>query len=791
MDNPQTGFAVVDETKALAEPLTKFAGKSVAIEVRVGTETHNLGSDARNAVKVVINSGTLDKVRQEDHKKVVLRGLAYHQLLGGLYPAEDQQRTATKDGFGALFVVVNDEQNERKAMAKDPTLGAAFQTVCAYVFSKKNRSRGDVLAVGATVTKGDKDAETYTQRVNEFAFHFRRHLPADDKTDATVKEALGLIPEGLKDLSKAELLTLSRQIHDRLVRGVTLVKPVFFDPIGKVQEKEPTAKTDGEVQPEDLFNPDEAELATLSPANRRWWQLVLKSKWSFVALGTFTVAWMLLGLSFGLGFWRVIAYGAIGIAAVAGLLTVVLSAFSFSGRDGDSEPDDDCNEPKAKGKFWSNLWKGICNFFPFDIKFKGFGEWGASIARCWCGFWRGVWGLVCWCAGGLLSAGCSIGEELEKCWRTPLARHLRNSVANFCSNSRNWVVRTAIIVWRSPTMRIAIVALPIAGMFLLAMAVMVGGAELVLWKLILVIVGWLTMVGLAYVFRKKLISFLVADIHNDEKVEHDVECSLPKDTKTRTFSPIRSFVPVDADPKFIETHRDEIEKAAARLAQSIQRVGVGTKENDYQLVGVDLIEDLELALLGETALCVDEEAQPKLALNGQFMVDCSQSTNDPTAKLKRGEKHVRAKKFALMAERAFGGKRGVSSRSWGFNDTVIYDCGANGQGRSSGLKVHGGNNDAAALQHASQIAGGTNAAVKVLVLISDDQPADCSWGALNDLGLRLVGQGFIVVQVLTDKTDKPALPWNTINLHDNTLEEAAAEFGIILERCLAPTGSQS
>ncbi len=783
MDDPKVGFNVVDETKALADPLTKFAGKSVAIELRVGKETHNLGSDARNAVKVVINAGTLDRVRQEDHKKVILRGLAFHQALDGLYPAEEQKRAAIKDGFGAVFAVVNDEQNERKAMGRDPTLGAAFQTVCAYVFSSKNRRRGDVVAVGAAITKSDKDAETYTQRLNEFAFHFRRHLPADDKTDATVKEALGLIPEGLKDLSKAELLTLSHQIHDRLVRGVTLVKPVFFDPIGRVPDKEPTAKDDGEVTPEDLFDPDEAELATLTPTSKRWWQLVLKSKWSYVALGTFTVAWMLVGLSFGLGVWRLLAYLGIGITGIVGILWLILSAFSFDIRD--NEPEDKPSTPREKGNFWSNLWKRCCNFFPFEIKFRGFGEWGAGIARCWKSFWRGVWGLLCWVWGGIASGWCTILEELEKCWRTPLARHLRNSVANFFSGGRNWIVRTAFIIWRSPTIRIAIVALPVAIMFLLAMAVIMGGAELVLWKLILVIVGWLTMVALAYVFRKKLINFLVADLHNDEKVEHDVECVLPKDTKTKTFSPIKSVRPVDADPKFLEKHRKEIDVAAARLEASLQRVGFGTKENDYQFVGVDLIEDLELALLGETALCVDEETENRRSINAQLLVDCSQSVYDATAKLKRGEKHVRAKKFALVVERAFFGKRAASSRSWGFTDTVIYDCGANGQARASGLKISGGNNDAAALQHASAVAGGSNATVKVLVLISDDQPADCSWGALNDLGLKLMGQGFIVVQVLVDKTDKPALPWHVIDLHDHTLEEAAVAFGHKLEAFLA------
>ncbi len=768
--------AVLEEqTGKLAEELSAYANRPVVIELRNGKESKNIGSSGRNSTKVTLTAATLDRVRQDDHKLVIWRGLAYHQLLNALTPNDSQRRTAAKEGFGPLYTVLSDEQNERLATAKDPTLGAAFQSVCSYVYTGKNRKRNDALVLSGEEQKTSGEDQTYTSRVNEFAFHLRRHLATEEGvTDATVIEASNLIPSGLKDLTKDELLVLARQIHERLVRGVTVARPLFFDPIA-------TLNDDNDKIDVELANTDEEdadELAKLTPIDKRWWQIVLKSRWSYATLGAFVVGWLILALSVGIDFWRAVVICSLAGAA---LCAVVFGIFALARkRDNDEgEPI----PPRVRGTFWKRFWSAVGKLWPFE--FRGFGKFGEQLGACWKSFWSSVADAWRGFKRFVVNASSAIGESLEKCWRTPLARHLRTSFKDGVVSARNWVVRTSSLAWRSPTVRLAIVAVPIAVLLAILFAIVSVGAELMLWQLVLLVVAWFAIVGLGFVFREKLKNFLIADLFNDEEVEHDVECTLTRDKKTRTFGRITATAQVDADPVFLSRNTQEIEDAARRLQSSLDRIGFVTRELENREEGHDLIEDIETVFLGQTEVCVDDEQVNRLALNAQILVDCSQSQADATRLLKRGEKLSRSKKFALALERAIVGKRRATCNLWGFNDTTIFDCGRAGQARVSGLKAAGGNNDAAALLHASQMASGGADTVKLIVLISDDQQADCSWGALNELGFKLIQQGFIVVQVVVDSTDDPALPWHVIDLHTQSVEEAAADLGHVLEARLA------
>lgn len=765
--------AVADDTTKLAEELTTYGGRPVTIELRNDKETQNVGSTGRNATKISLNVGLLDRVRQDDHKRVIWRGLAYHQLLNALSPSDAQHRTALKEGFGPLFTLLSDEQNERQATAKDVTLGAAFQTVCSYVYTSKNRKRGDALALGGEVQKTPTGNEVYNARLNEFAFHLRRRLAVEaGVTDPTVIEASELIPTGLKDLSKDEVLVLARQIHERLARGVTLSKANLFEPIAALTEPEGDG---GELPVEDPGEEEADELEGLSPIDSRWWQIVFKSKWSYITLGAFVVGWLIIALSVGIDFWRaVIIFGVAGTVLVGGLLGVVALLRKRGERDEDTQP-------RPKSEFWKRFWAGLRSLWPFSGEF----EFGNKLARAWNGFWGAVgrgWKSF---KRGAKNLGAALGERLEKCWRTPLARHLRTSVRNLCVNGWNWTVRTSYLAWRNPTVRLAIIALPIAILLAIVFAIVSVGAELVLWQLILLVAAWFAVVALGWFFREKIKNFLIADLYSDEEVDHDVEATLPKDKKTLTFGRITATQPVDADPNFLSRSSDEVEDAARRLQSSLERVGIVNRERDNQEEGFDLIEDIEQVFLGQTELCVDEDQVNRLALNVQVVVDCSQSQADPTKRLKRGEKLARSKKFALAIERALVGKRRASCNLWGYNDTTIFDCGRAGQGRVSGLKASGGNNDAAALQYVSTMAQGGADTVKLLVLISDDQPADCSWGALNELGRKLLAQGFVIVLVVVDNVDDPSLPWNVVDLHTKSLDEAATSLGHVIEARLA------
>src|SRR5207253_2411790 len=83
------------------------------------------------------------------------------------------------------------------------------------------------------------------------------------------------------------------------------------------------------------------------------------------------------------------------------------------------------------------------------------------------------------------------------------------------------------------------------------------------------------------------------------------------------------------------------------------------------------------------------------------------------------------------------GMRGIDVRVFGFTDTVIYDAGDAQRCAAHSLEANGGNNDAAALWHAAQAARASRRSAKLLVMISDGAPTECTAAALKALVVRL------------------------------------------------------
>ena len=123
------------------------------------------------------------------------------------------------------------------------------------------------------------------------------------------------------------------------------------------------------------------------------------------------------------------------------------------------------------------------------------------------------------------------------------------------------------------------------------------------------------------------------------------------------------------------------------------------------------------------------------------------------------------------------GLPGVDARFWGFTDTSIYDCGTAGEGRISGLVCAGGNNDSAMLWHMGQSAARSDKTVKLLFMLSDGQPSDCSWGSLNNLVIKFEGEGMIPWQFALDKIDDPAFQRYFTDLCGQPMAEAIMTMG--------------
>jgi hypothetical protein len=243
------------------------------------------------------------------------------------------------------------------------------------------------------------------------------------------------------------------------------------------------------------------------------------------------------------------------------------------------------------------------------------------------------------------------------------------------------------------------------------------------------------------------------------------------------------FVQID-DVKEIEPNQsmlDELQPKIHALAQQLRpylkRCGRQSIDREDQPDGYDLTDEAELALVGETSIFVDDDTEPKSSLHLEVALDCSSSMLSPTQSLKAGEKFLLGQFFQLVVEQACLNLPGVSAHFWGFTGNQIYDCGVPGEGRSSGLVCGGGNNDAAMLWKMGQSAAASGKDVKILMMLSDGQPSECSWLSLKNLVLQFEQEGMIPWNFALDVISIPAFERFFTDLVGQSMEEAILTMG--------------
>ncbi|MBY0359643.1 MAG: hypothetical protein K2W82_16680 [Candidatus Obscuribacterales bacterium] len=825
MDVKNSPF-VKEQTTLLAADLARYADRPVRIELKGGPHLQTaFGADSRQALRVVLDPGILAKVRNEETACTIWRAIAFFQLQRLLTPAVEQLKSAEDANCRPVFLLLNDEHDERCAMSRDANLGSLFQSLTGYVYRSATRQRSDgITEIAGGSANGGGSCAAYFRRVNEFAYYLRRHLPTSDNVDAVVAEALAYVPDDLKELSKDQVLQLALQVQTILARDVAVPKKTVVEPIQAVL---PLDEAAGDEVAEDAAVED--PILALNPVDPRWWQVVLGSRWSYITLFTAVLVWLVVCLSFGVNFWL----GLFWTGSVGSAVALLAGAVAVRNRYRTRRENDGTRAPRlprrslgeilfgwlpfrvqyvggfqlsfgvlvgalagllvglvlsgigllplaiiggAIGAFASLRWEAICRGATCTWEFLIDGVWTSFTNLCRRG-WANVRGFV-------LDRWDGICETKDRFWRSALMIHLRAGLVSLICGFGAWCSRTVFLLWRNPSLRLVIVALPIAMVLATVYAVAFFSTKLMLWQLVMMVGFWVVMLGLTWVYRKAIKRFLLVDMFNDEEVDHDVACTLPVDKTTTGFSAIETVIPVNADAGFVERTAAEVLEAARVLSDSLTRIGITSAEKDYCPEGDDLIDELELVLAGEVNVLVAEKPKRRMSLAIDVLIDCSDSQTEPTSLLARGQKFQRSKMIALALEAAVRGKRGVSLQTWGFTASEIYDCGSAGGERASGLQTAGGNNDAAALWHASQSLLSRPASVRAIVIVSDMQPADCSWGALNALGWQLTQDGIVVIQVAVDSNHDAPLPWNVVDLHSKPLLDAAGSLGRIFESSL-------
>jgi hypothetical protein len=243
------------------------------------------------------------------------------------------------------------------------------------------------------------------------------------------------------------------------------------------------------------------------------------------------------------------------------------------------------------------------------------------------------------------------------------------------------------------------------------------------------------------------------------------------------FEVIPTVKPIDFDPVRHAVYARQVARPARQMRRYLAELGLTLLPQRMRLRGKSLDRTRLRAVVTrrDPRMLIAREHQVRTDLFLGVVIDCSGS-------MQVGENIERAKLFAVLLAEAARGLAGIDVRLFGFTDRVIYDAGDAGRCAAHGLEANGGNNDAAGLWHAAQAALASRRRAKLLVMISDGLPTECSVAALRGLVQRL-GRRYKIccAQVAVRPLEEVCFP-NYVVLPEDDVDAGVRRFGAIVAR---------
>ena len=238
------------------------------------------------------------------------------------------------------------------------------------------------------------------------------------------------------------------------------------------------------------------------------------------------------------------------------------------------------------------------------------------------------------------------------------------------------------------------------------------------------------------------------------------------------FDRITHVERVTGDPVAHRTTANEVARHAHRLRAFLDDLGLRWQPQHARIQGraLDRSRLRGLVTRGDPRILIAREPVRRTDLFLGTLIDCSGS-------MSAGDNIARARRFAMLVAEAVRPLHGVEARFFGFTDSTIYDAGDANDCHVTGLVAGGGNNDAAALLHAANVAATSQKRAKVLVMISDGLPTECSVPALRGLVTTLTKRkGVVCAQVAVRALEEECFPHYVV-LDDEQPDVAVARFG--------------
>jgi hypothetical protein len=242
------------------------------------------------------------------------------------------------------------------------------------------------------------------------------------------------------------------------------------------------------------------------------------------------------------------------------------------------------------------------------------------------------------------------------------------------------------------------------------------------------------------------------------------------------FAEITEVTKIPFDPHAHAVLARQVDRHARRFRRYLEELGLSRRPQRRRLRGhrLDRGRIRDLIVRGDPRILIARELRVETDLFLGVVIDCSGSMT--------GSHLEKAKLFgALLAESARG-LSGVDVRLFGFTDTAIYDAGDAARPALHGLETNGGNNDAAGLWHSAQAAIGSRRRARLLVMVSDGSPTDCTVAALRALVKKLTARWNICcAQVAVRPLEEICFPHYVVVDGDN-LDQGVRRFGTIVAR---------
>ena len=145
-----------------------------------------------------------------------------------------------------------------------------------------------------------------------------------------------------------------------------------------------------------------------------------------------------------------------------------------------------------------------------------------------------------------------------------------------------------------------------------------------------------------------------------------------------------------------------------------------------------------------------------------------------------GQKLETAKAFGTLLCESAKGLRGITGHVHAFDDNTLYPLGSFERNTIASLTSGGANNDAGALFKAAQMALQSGKRRKLLVMISDGSPTECSVESLKELVQVLQDEyGILCAQAAVESLSDVAFP-HYVDLSQYAFSKSVQQFGNLL-----------